>query len=62
MELLISEIVARNLYRDVNDAVHKAFTVTGVPSGKRQRGEFVYLLWNAPFQVFAIFFFIILEV
>ena len=27
MELLISEIVARNLYRDVNDAVQKAFTV-----------------------------------
>ena len=25
MELLISEIVARNLYRDVNDAVQKAF-------------------------------------
>ena len=28
MELLISEIVARNLYRDVNDAVQKAFTVS----------------------------------
>ena len=27
MELLISEIVARKLYRDVNDAVQKAFTV-----------------------------------
>ena len=27
MELLIREIVARNLYRDVNDAVQKAFTV-----------------------------------
>ena len=27
MELLISEIVAWNLYRDVNDAVQKAFTV-----------------------------------
>ena len=27
MELLISEIVARNLYRNVNDAVQKAFTV-----------------------------------
>ena len=27
MELLISEIVARNLYRDVNDVVQKAFTV-----------------------------------
>ena len=27
MELLISEIVAQNLYRDVNDAVQKAFTV-----------------------------------
>ena len=28
MELLISKIVARNLYRDVNDAVQKAFTVS----------------------------------
>ena len=28
MELLISEIVARNVYRDVNDAVQKAFTVS----------------------------------
>ena len=28
MELLTSEIVARNLYRDVNDAVQKAFTVS----------------------------------
>ena len=27
MELLISENVARNLYRDVNDVVQKAFTV-----------------------------------
>ena len=27
MELLISDIVARNLYCDVNDAVQKAFTV-----------------------------------
>ena len=27
MELLISEIVVRNLYRDVHDAVQKAFTV-----------------------------------
>ena len=27
MELLISEIVARNVYRNVNDAVQKAFTV-----------------------------------
>ena len=27
MELLISEIVARKLYRDVNDALQKAFTV-----------------------------------
>ena len=27
MELLISEIVARKLYRDANDAVQKAFTV-----------------------------------
>ena len=27
LELLIREIVARNLYRDVNDAVQKAFTV-----------------------------------
>ena len=27
MELLIREIVARILYRDVNDAVQKAFTV-----------------------------------
>ena len=27
MELLIREIVARDLYRDVNDAVQKAFTV-----------------------------------
>ena len=27
MELLISEIVARNLYPDVNDAVQKAFTI-----------------------------------
>ena len=27
MELLISEIVAQNLYRDVNDVVQKAFTV-----------------------------------
>ena len=34
----------------------------GVPSGKCQ-GEFVYLLWNVPIQIFAIyFFFIILEV
>ena len=28
MELLISEIVARNLYRDVNDALQKAFYFT----------------------------------
>ena len=28
MELLTSEIVARNLDRDVNDAVQKAFTVS----------------------------------
>ena len=36
----------------------------GVPSGKSQRGEFVYLLWNVPIQIFAIsfFFFITLEV
>ena len=27
MELLISEIVARNLYRDVNNVVQKALTV-----------------------------------
>ena len=27
MELVINEIVARNLYRDVNDVVQKAFTV-----------------------------------
>ena len=27
MELLISEIVARNLYRDVTDEVQKGFTV-----------------------------------
>ena len=27
MELLISEIVARNLYRNVNDVVQQAFTV-----------------------------------
>ena len=27
MELLISENVARNLYRDANDVVQKAFTV-----------------------------------
>ena len=27
MELLVSEIVARNFHRDVNDAVQKAFTV-----------------------------------
>ena len=27
MELLISEIVAQNLYRDVTDEVQKAFTV-----------------------------------
>ena len=27
MELLISEIVARNLYHDANDVVQKAFTV-----------------------------------
>ena len=24
----------------------------GVPSGKCQRGEFVYLLWNVPIQIF----------
>ena len=28
----------------------------GVPSGKCQRGEFVYLLWNVPIQIFEIFF------
>ena len=27
MELLISKIAARNLYRDVNDVMQKAFTV-----------------------------------
>ena len=27
MELLVSEIAARNFHRDVNDAVQKAFTV-----------------------------------
>ena len=26
----------------------------GVPSGKCQRGEFFYLLWNVPIQIFAI--------
>ena len=34
----------------------------GVPSGKCQRGELVYLLWNVPIQIVAIFFFKILEV
>ena len=33
----------------------------GVPCGKCQRGEFVYLLWNVPIQIFAICY-IILEV
>ena len=33
----------------------------GVPSGKCQLGEFVYLLWNVPIEIFAISF-IILEV
>ena len=33
----------------------------GVPSGKCQRGKFVYLLWNVPIEIFAISF-IILEV
>ena len=27
-----------------------------VPSGKCQRGEFVYFLWNVPIQIFTIFF------
>ena len=26
--------------------------ILGVPSGKCQRGEFVYLLWNVPIQIF----------
>ena len=26
------------------------------PSAKCQRGEFVYLLWTVPIQIFAIFF------
>ena len=40
------------------------YSILGVPSGKCQRGEFVYLLWNVPIQIFAIylFFFIISEV
>ena len=29
----------------------------GVPSGKYQRGEFVYLLWNVPIQILATFSF-----
>ena len=36
-------------------------TKLGVPSGKCQRGEFVYLLWNVPIEIFAICY-IILEV
>ena len=31
----------------------------GVPSGKCQRGEFVYLLWNVPTEIFAISFIIL---
>ena len=31
----------------------------GVPSGKCQRGEFVYLLWNVPIQIFAICYIIL---
>jgi len=27
-----------------------------VPSGKCQQGESVYLLWNVPIEIFAIFF------
>ena len=27
-----------------------------VPSGKCQRGELIYLFWNVPIQIFAIFF------
>ena len=37
----------------------------GVPSGKRQRREFVYLLWNVPIHMYSDLrdiFFIILEV
>ena len=30
----------------------------GVPSGKCQRGKFVYLLWNVPIEIFAISFII----
>ena len=29
-------------------------SILGVPSGKCRRGEFVYLLWNVPIQIFAI--------
>ena len=36
---------------------NKTIGILGVPSGKCQRGEFVYHLWNVPIQIFAIFFF-----
>ena len=29
-------------------------SILGIPSGKCQRGEFFYLLWNVPIQIFAI--------
>ena len=32
----------------------RAYSILEVPSGKCQRDEFVYLLWNVPIQIFAI--------
>ena len=54
-----------NFYRDLQLIEYKQRMVRirnnesklGVPSGKCQRGEFVYLLWNVPIQIFAIYIF-----
>ena len=32
--------------------IYDLFHILGVPSGKCQRGEFVYLLWSEPIQIF----------
>ena len=46
MELLISEIVARNVYRDVNDAVQKAFTVSIRGNILRKRNTVLIPKWT----------------
>ena len=54
---LVGELVNNSMdsYESLNRV---SVTKLGVPSGKCQRGEFVYLLWNVPIQIFAIYMYI----